>query len=153
MSERPDFISVIDDAGVEKRQRVQNVVTDVRGELVYITAEGLRYASDSLTRKRQRFLIAELERIPKFLTHPDIVIWDPSYPVKDSLIYYRRVYLKALGRYMLLATIVKFRQGIKFFYNLHVQESGKVKGHDVTPRPKIEIWYIAPKKKPHQFGI
>ncbi len=54
---------------VVKKERVAFTVTDVRGELVYITAEGLQSASDSLTRKRQRFLISEFHRLPNILKH------------------------------------------------------------------------------------
>jgi len=44
-------------------------------------------------------------------------------------------------------------RGIKFFYNLHVQESGKVKGLPVVPPSEIEVWYIAPRIRRCQFGL
>jgi len=52
-----------------------------------------------------------------------------------------------------VAVIVKVRRGIKFFYNLHIQESGKVKGLMVVLPSEIEVWYIAPQVRRRLFGL
>ena len=63
--EPPVFVTIVDNAGREKRQRVEYTVTDVHDETVYITDGGLRYIRDSLwAKRRQRFLLSELARIP-----------------------------------------------------------------------------------------
>lgn len=146
-----EYIIVIDNAGRRKRQKVEYIVLDVRREKVYVTAEGLKYTRDSLRAKgRQRFLLDELERIPNILAHPDIVVWDYEYP-DDTLIYYKRLYIKSKGAHYLIAAIVKIRQGKRFLYNVHVQESGKVKGYHRDMLP--EVWYINPRRRPHHFGL
>ena len=62
--EPPVFITIVDNAGREKRQRVEYTVTVVRGETVYVTDGGLQYIRDSLWAKgRQRFLLDELNWI------------------------------------------------------------------------------------------
>jgi hypothetical protein len=81
------------------------------------------------------------------------VIWDPVEALGDTLIYYKWLYIATLRRRKLVAAIVKARRGIKFFYNLHVQESGKVKGLPIVPPSEIQIWYIAPQVKRRQFGL
>ena len=47
-----EYITIIDNKGREKIQRVEYVVHDVGGEEVCVTTDGLAYAEDSLTRKR-----------------------------------------------------------------------------------------------------
>lgn len=148
-----EYITIIDNKGQEKIQRVEYVVHDVRGEKVYVTTDGLTYTEDSLTRKRQYYLVKRLDKIPDILSKPDIVIWDPADVPSETLIYYKRLYVAELRRNRLVAAIVKVRQGIKFFYNLHAQESGKVKGLSVVPSSEIEVWYIAPHCKKRQFGL
>jgi hypothetical protein len=148
-----EYITIIDNKGRERVQRVECVVRDVRGEDVYVTADGLAYAEDSLEAKDQSYLIEKLSRLLDILAHPDIVIWDPAEAPSDTLIYYKRLYIVALRRHKLVAAIVKVRRGIKFFYNLHVQESGKVKGLPVVPPSEIEVWYISPRVRRHQFGL
>ena len=43
-----EYITIVDNKGRERAQRVEYVVLDVRGEKVYITADGLAYTEDSL---------------------------------------------------------------------------------------------------------
>ncbi len=146
-----EFITIVDNAGREKHQQVEYTVTDVRDEEVFATEDGLRYIRDSLQAKsRQRFLLDELNRIPGVITNPDIVILDPM-ASDDTLIYYKRIYIKSERRHWLVAAVVKLRPGIKFLYNFHLQESGKVKGyhHDVPPK----IWYLNPQQRKKTFGL
>ena len=120
---------------------------------MYVTADGLAYTEDSLEAKDQSYLIEKLSKLPGILAHPDIVIWGPAEAPDDTLIYYKQLYIAALRRHKLVAAIVKVRRGIKFFYNLYVQESGKVKGLPVVPPSEIEVWYIAPRVRRYQFGL
>jgi hypothetical protein len=98
-------------------------------------------------------LIAELKRLPEVLVHPEIVIWDPVDQPGETLIYYKNLYFSQLQELKLVAVIVKVREGVKFFYNFHVQESGKVKGVAVVPATEIDVWYIAPRVKRGHFGL
>jgi hypothetical protein len=147
------YVTIVDNKGRERVQRVKYVVLDARGEQVYVTANGLAYARDSLADKGQPHIIETLNRLPNILAHPDIVIWDPAEEPGDSLIYYKWLYIAVLHRHKLIAAIVKARRGIKFFYNLHVQDSGKVKGLPVVPASEIKVWYIAPQVEQRQFGL
>jgi len=148
-----EYVTIVDNKGREKVQRVEFVVRDVRGEKVYVTTDGLAYTENSLTRKRQYYLVERLDRVPDILSKPDIVIWDPAEAPGDTLIYYKRLYVANLHRHRLVAAIVKVRRGIKFFYNLHAQESGRVKGLPVVHPSDIEVWYIAPHRRKRQFGL
>jgi hypothetical protein len=148
-----EYVTIIDNKGRERVQRVEYIVRDVRGEEVYVTADGLAYAEDSLEIKEQNYLGEYLGKLSNILAHPDLVIWDPAEAPGDTLIYYKRLYIAVLRRHKLAAAIVKARHGIKFFYNLHVQESGKVKGLPIVPPSEIKVWYIAPHVKRRQFGL
>ncbi len=148
-----EYVTIVDNKGRERVQRVEYVVRDVRGDEVYVTADGLAYTGDSLEAKEQNYLIEELNRLAAILAHPDIVIWDPVEMPGDTLIYYKRVYIAALRRRKLVAAIVKVRRDVKFFYNLHVQESGKVKGLPIVLPSEIQVWYIEPRVKRGQFGL
>ncbi|MFQ5342536.1 MAG: hypothetical protein ACE5F6_13410 [Anaerolineae bacterium] len=152
MSEEPPvFITIVDNAGREKRQRVEYEVSDVHGETVYITSDGLKYIRDSLwVKRRQRFLLDELDRIPDTISRADIVIWDPM-ASDDTLIYYKRLYIASEHRHWLVAAVVKLRQGLKFLYNFHLQESGKVKGYHLDVPP--EVWYLNPQRRKRTFGL
>jgi len=44
-------VSIVDNKGRERFQHVEYIVTDVRGDTVYVTADGLAYTRDSLARK------------------------------------------------------------------------------------------------------
>ena len=145
-----EYITIIDNQGRQRVQRVEYVALDVRGEKVYITADGLAYAEDSLKAKNFYYLIGEFDRIPTMLSHPDIVIHDHTSP-EDTLIYYKRIYIASLDIHQLVAVVVKVRQGIKFFYNLHPQQSGKVKGYRERFLPRV--WHIAPGKRRRNFGL
>jgi hypothetical protein len=147
----PVFITIVDNAGREKQQRVEYVVADVRGETVYVTRGGLEYIRDSLwVKRRQRFLLNELKRIPDVISKADIVIRDPM-ASDDTLIYYKRLYIESEHRHWLVASVVKLRQRLKFLYNFHLQESGKVKGYHLDVSP--EIWYLNPQRRKRAFGL
>lgn len=143
-------ITITDNAGRVKVEQVLYTVTDIFGEEVIITVEGLQYAEDSLRRKRQARLIAQFSQIPQMLSGPDIVIRDSSSP-KDTVIYYKRFYDDQRKRYHLMAVIVKIQGMLKFLYNIHLQQSGKVKGYRERPKPKI--LYISPQRKPRNYGL
>jgi hypothetical protein len=145
-----EYITILDNKDRKRVQRVEYIVLDVRSEQVYITPDGLAYATDSLTAKDFHAFIDELERIPIILSNPEIVIRDPTSP-DDTLIYYKHLRIAALGVTQLMAAVIKWRQGIKFFYNLHPQESGKVKGYREAVPP--EVWYLASGKTLAGFGV
>ena len=145
-----EYITIVDNKGRERVQRVEYVVLDVHGEKVYITADGLAYTEDSLEAKDFQYLIGELDRIPTILSHPDIVVHDHMSP-EDTLIYYKRIRIVSLAIHQLIAVVVKIRRGIKFLYNMHPQTSGKVKGYRERVPP--QVWYIAPGKRRHDFGL
>ena len=152
MTEPPieETITIVDNAGREKVERVTYTVEDVFGEKVYVTEEGLQYARDSLHRKRQVKFVAQLERIPQVLSQPDIVIRDPGFP-KDTVIYYKRYYDRHHRRYRVIAVIIKIQASLKFLYNVHPQQSGKVKGYLETPKP--EVLYLSPHRKRRDYGL
>ena len=145
-----EYITIVDNKGRERVQRVEYVVLDVRGEKVYVTADGLAYAEDSLEAKDFQYLTRELDRIPTILSHPDIVVHDHMSP-EDTLIYYKRIRIVSQAVHQLIAVVVKIRQGIKFFYNMHPQTSGRVKGYRERVPP--QVWYIAPGKRRRDFGL
>jgi len=145
-----EYIIVVDNKGGKRIQRVEYIVTDVRGEDIYITADGLGYAQYSLMLKGQDDMVDLLDRIPKILAHPEIVIQDTQSP-DDTLLYYKRVYVPAMARHQLLCVVVKVRQDTPYLYNFFAQQSGKVKGYWEEQPPTI--LYIAPKKRPRDYGL
>lgn len=145
-----EYITIVDNKGRERIQHVEYIVTDVHNKTIHITADGLVYARDSLSRKGQGHLIEVFDRIPAVLTHPEIVIRDHLSP-DDTLLYYKRLYIRAIARHQLVCVVVKIRQDIRYLYNFFAQQSGKVKGYREIPPPKI--WYIAPNKRPSDFGL
>lgn len=147
------YITIIDNRGRERIQSVEYIVHDIAQEKIYVTFEGLAYTRDSLTLKGQIYMLSVLERLPEILQEPDIVIWDPVDDPDETLIYYKYLFVSDLFENKLVATIVKIRNGIKFFYNLFLQESGKVKGCTVVPSSEIRIWYLAPRVRRIQFGL
>lgn len=147
------YITIIDNRGREQIQSVEYIVTDVKQEGVYVTIEGLTYTRDSLTFKEQTYLLPYIDDLTQILQEPDIVIWDPVDDLDETLIYYKRIRIDKFGEDKTLAVIVKIRQNLKFFYNLHLQESGKVKGVSVVPANEITIWYLAGNKQKSQFGL
>jgi hypothetical protein len=84
------------------------------------------------------------------LSYPDIVIRDPHSP-RDTIIYYKRSYDRHKRQYRVTAVVVKVQESVKFLYNLHPQQSGKVKGSQETPKP--EILYLNQQYKPSDFGL
>ena len=40
-----EYITIIDNQGIERIQRVEYIVDDVRDETIYITADGLAYGA------------------------------------------------------------------------------------------------------------
>lgn len=145
-----EYITILDNKDRKRVQHVEYIVLDVRSEQVYITADGLTYATDSLAAKDFRTFINELERIPAVLSNPEIVIRDHTSP-DDTLIYYKHLRIVSVGITQLIAVVVKWRQGTKFFYNMHPQESGKVKGYREAVPP--EVWYLASGKSLKEFGV
>jgi hypothetical protein len=146
-----DFITIVDNHGNEKRQRIEYTISDVQGEIVYVTDGGLRYIQDSLWAKRhQRFLLEELDRLPDVISNADIVVWD-SMADDDTLLYYKHLYIASQGQQWLVVAVVKIRQNTKFLYNFHLQESGKVKGYHLDMPP--EIWYLNPQQRKRTFGL
>lgn len=145
-----EYLTIIDNRGRQRVQRVEYVVLDVKNEQVYVTTDGLVYATDSLAAKSFQDFIEELDKIPSILSDPEIVIRDHTSP-DDTLIYYKHLRIVSLGITQLMAVVVKWRQGIRFFYNMHPQESGKVKGYREAIAP--EAWYIASGKRRQQFGL
>ena len=85
-----EYITILDNRGRERVQHVEYIVLDVRNEQVYITADGLTYATDSLAAKDLPAFIHELERIPTILSNPEIVIRDHASP-DDTLIMILRL--------------------------------------------------------------
>lgn len=145
-----EYITIVDNKGRERIQRVEYIVTDVGRETVYITADGLAYAQDSLRRKGQNPILEIFDSIPTILLQPEIVIQDHISP-DDTLLYYKQIYISILGQHQLMCVVVKIRQGIRFFYNFFPQQSGKVKGCREVPPPTI--WYIATGRSPHNYGL
>lgn len=146
-----DFITIVDNHGNEKRQRIEYTISDVQGEIVYVTDGGLRYIQDSLWAKRhQRFLLEELDRLPDVISNADIVVWD-SMADDDTLLYYKHLYIASQEQPWLVVAVVKIRQNTKFLYNFHLQESGKVKGYHLDMPP--EIWYLNPQQRKRTFGL
>lgn len=152
MAEPPaeNTITIVDNSGREKVERVVYTVEDVFKETVYVTTEGLQYARDSLNRKRQIGFLSQLDRIPQVLSHPDIVIRDPAMS-EDTVIYYKRYYERRRRRHRLTAVIVKVLGTTKFLYNVHPQQSGKVKGYRETPKP--QVLYLNPQRRRRDFGL
>lgn len=149
----PRRILVIDDAGQQKWETVSYTCVDVKSETVTITQEGLQYSRDALRRKRQHLLLDQLDDLCKTLAHPDLVIWDPSLPVQDTLLYYRYIHFRAIARRQLICVVVKVRVDNKYLYNVFIQQSEKVKGYDTLPATAFRIWYIHPRRRPKQVGI
>jgi ASC-1-like (ASCH) protein len=150
VAESEEIITIFDDSGRKKAERVVYSVKDVFGDKVHVTEEGLQYARDSLRRKGQIRFAAQLEQIPRVLSHPDIVIRDPSFP-KDTVIYYKRYYERRKRQYQVIAIIIKEQSPIKFLYNIHPQQSGKVKGYREMPKP--EVLYLNPQSRLRDFGL
>jgi len=144
------YVTIIDNHGRERVQRVEYIVTDVRNKTIYITVDGLAYARDSLQRKGQTHLLEMFDRIPGILTTPELVIQDHLSP-DDTLLYYKHLSLPNLNRQQLMCIVIKVRQGLRFLYNFFPQQSGKVKGCREVPPPTI--WYIAPKRNPRTYGL
>lgn len=143
-------ITIVDNSGRKKTEKVLYAVEDVFGDKVYVTEDGLQYIRDSLYRKHQTSFLPQLETIPRALSRPDLVIRDPS-SSDDTLIYYKRYYLRAKRQYRLMAIIIKTQGPLKFLYNMHPQQSGKIKGYHETPKPVV--LYRNPQRKPSDFGL
>lgn len=145
-----EYIIITDNKGRTQVQRVEYIVLDVKGDKIYVTVEGLNYTEDSLDAKDFHYLIEQFDKIPAILSRPDIVIHDYGSP-QDTLIYYKQLRIAELGIHQLIAVVVKQREGMKFFYNMHPQQSGSVKGYHKKIFP--QVWYIAPNKKYSHFGL
>jgi hypothetical protein len=145
-----EYITIVDNQGRERIQRVEYIATDVRNESIYVTADGIGYTQDSLTRKGQEHIFEIIDQIPIILAQPAIVIQDHLSP-DDTLLYYGQVYIPTLAQPQLMCVVVKIRQGIRLFYNFFPQQSGKVKGYREMPPPTI--WYIARGQNPRNYGL
>ena len=145
-----EYITIVDNQGRERIQRVEYIVTDVHRETIYVTDDGLVYTQDSLRRKGQAHIFDIIDRIPDVLVEPKIVIQDHFSP-DDTLLYYKPIYIPTLMQPQLMCVVIKIRQGVRFFYNYFPQQSGNVKGHREIPPPVI--WYLAPGENPHKYGL
>ena len=76
-SSSEQYITIVDNRGREKVQAVEYIVWDVNQEKVFVTADALAYTRDSLTLKRQTYLVPEVDNLSSMLSQPGIVIWDP----------------------------------------------------------------------------
>ena len=152
-SSSEQYITIVDNRGREKVQAVEYIVWDVNQEKVFVTADALAYTRDSLTLKRQTYLVPEVDNLSSMLSQPDIVIWDPVDDPGETLIYYKRIYIKRFSTHKVMAAIVKIRQSVKFLYNMHLQDSGHVKGTSVVASDQIHIWYLAPGTRKSQYGL
>ncbi len=124
-------------------------VRDVFQEQVYFTREAEKYIRDSRSRKPwQRYVLDYLDRIPSILRTPSIVILDPDDFEEKTLVYYKEIRVSQQGRDVLFALVVK-RNTCKIVYNLHPQESGKVKGYRRQPPPKV--LYLRPGLKKTRY--
>lgn len=69
-SARGQIVEIIAD-GAPKSQTVIFSGIDCFGEIYYFTEEGLRYINDSrLDRRRQKFVLHYLDKIPKTMKNP-----------------------------------------------------------------------------------
>ncbi|MCB0094912.1 MAG: hypothetical protein KDE46_04290 [Caldilineaceae bacterium] len=76
-SSSEQYITIVDNRGREKVQAVEYIVWDVNQEKVFVTADALAYTRDSLTLKRQTYLVPEVDNLSSMLSQPGIVIWYP----------------------------------------------------------------------------
>lgn len=77
-----EYITIVDNKGRERIQRVEYVVSDVRDETVYVTVDGLIYARDSLARKAHYYLIDEFIAFQTFW--PSRTSWFMTMPVRTT---------------------------------------------------------------------
>ncbi|MFQ5629869.1 MAG: hypothetical protein ACE5I1_13975 [bacterium] len=108
-------------------QKILYAVEDVLGNQVYYTEEAERYINDSRNRRSgQRFVLRYLDKIPAILKDPSIVILDPDDVGENTMVYYKEFYVSEKEKHVLFALIVKLGFE-RIVYNLHPQNSGKVK--------------------------
>lgn len=130
-------------------QTIVYTVEDVFQEQVHFTREAEQYIRDSRARKPwQRYALDYLVRIPAILRDPSIVIADPEDATERTLLYYKEVYVREKGRYVLFCLVVK-RNGYKLVYNFYPQETGKVKARRRKPPPKV--LYLRPGAKRRKY--
>jgi hypothetical protein len=122
-----EYITILDNRGRERIQHVEYLVTDVQGDTIYVTDDGLAYIHDALVRKGQEHLLDLIESIPMILANPQIVVADHLAP-DDTLLYYGYLYIPEVRTKQLMCIVVKVRWGLRFVYNFFPQQSGKVKG-------------------------
>lgn len=118
-------------------QTILYSATDVFEQQVYFSIEAQRYIRDSRRKKPwQRYVLNYLDRIPLILRDPAIVIVDSDDFTERTTLYYREMYVSELERSVLFALVVRSNEK-KVVYNLHPQESGKVKASKRKPPPRI----------------
>ncbi len=133
-SRQGEKIHVADDI---PRQTILYSTTDVFDRQVHFSVEAQRYIQDSRRRKPwQRYVLNYLDRIPLILGDPTIVIVDPDDFTERTQLYYREFYVTELERSILFALVVRSNEE-KVVYNLHPQESGKIKASKRKPPPRM----------------
>lgn len=119
-------------------QRILYSVEDVFGNKIFYTEEAERYIKDSRSRKRgQSYALRYLDKIPAILKDPSIVILDPDDLTENTFVYYKEVYVSDKEKHVLFALIVKLGFE-RIVYNIHPQNSGKVKSR----REKSKVIYL-----------
>jgi len=136
-----EIIFVADDVPL---QTILYSVEDVFGNQVFYTEEAEKYITNTRgSRITQKYILGYLDKIPPILRDPSIVIIDPEDATERTLVYYKEIYVREKKKQILFALIVKHKKE-RFVYNLHPQESGKVKFR--RDRPKVIYLKSALKK-------
>ena len=91
-SERGSRVEIIVD-GVPKPQTVIFSGVDCFSEIYYFTEEGLRYINDSrLDRSRQKFVLHDLDKIPKTMKNP--MQFGRNLKEPDNFVYFQKYAIK-----------------------------------------------------------
>lgn len=139
-----EVVYVSDDIPV---QTIVYCVEDVLGYEVYYSEEADRYIKNIRnSRITQKYVLNYLQKIPSILRDPSIVIIDVEDITESTLIYYKEVYIVEIQRQKLFALVVKMGE-LRVVYNLHPQESGKVKFRHEKPR----VIYLKPGYKKSKY--
>ncbi len=118
-------------------QTILYSVTDIFNQPVQFSVEARRYIQDSRRKKPwQRYVLNYLDRISLILRDPTIVILDPDDFTERTQLYYRDIQVIELERSVLFALVVRSNKE-KVVYNLHPQESGKIKAAKRKPPPRV----------------
>jgi len=121
-----------------QNQTIKYSVRDVLGCEVYYSEEAEKYIKHTRnSRATQKYILNYLQKIPTILRDPSVVIVDSEDFTERTLVYYKEVFIKEFQKHKLFALVVKIGEH-RIVYNLHPQESGKVK----LRREKAEVIYI-----------